>query len=223
MGPGRSPLARTASGRRRVTYGGRRCFGTGMGALHRGSAGEPSRGITHPSHWAKSQDARTRTSPERDGVARVFWCADLSCGCAWGCRATLHGSAVSAVRHRLHGPDPIRYSEPRSGSQTGMIEGLTVDRQYLQQKKFRIPARNIRDSMGRTANPDGAVNGCRRTAARHCLRTDQRQALTRGPHIPSLWRHSFREFLETFRDHPRPPAARSTFRRHLAPAPKEAL
>jgi hypothetical protein len=106
--------------------------------LHRGSIGGPSRAIAYLSDRAKSQDALVRTSPERDGVAQVLWCADLSCS--------------------TDGPGPLMFDIPNCGRFLGwgviegMIEVLMMDRQYSLQKKFRFCVRNIRKSRRELAS-----------------------------------------------------------------------
>ncbi len=52
-----------------------------------------------------------------------------------------HGPAVQDRSRRTH--TQVRHLEPRPVTQTGMIEALTMHRQYSPQKKFRFLVRNI--------------------------------------------------------------------------------
>ncbi len=91
--------------------------------------------------------AASRISPT-GRRARMRWCEPLRYTKRGGAGASVRGSVVqaSAVRHGL----PTR---PRArslvGFPTGMIEGLTMSRQYSPHKKFQLSLRNIRKPVGR--------------------------------------------------------------------------
>lgn len=200
MGPG--PWDRDhLEGRGRHPVGGRGGraaseFQQGHGVLHRGSAGRPPRGVACLSDCMKSQDEPVRTSPERNGVAQVLWCLAPSCSCtgirraAPDCPRDQYGSKYRTT----------------TGHSDRMVAALMMDRQYSPQKLFLLYFRNFLESRraGRRTS-DLTAGGCLEAEARAsmqafpadatacqtrgpkcCLWTDQCQALTRGPHVPSL-------------------------------------
>jgi hypothetical protein len=121
-----------------------------MGVLHRGSTGGPPPGIACLSDDAKSQDARVRTSPETGGAGAV-----VRGSVVWIRRAALRGSAVRLCVDLSCGSDDpglmVRHFELGPVSQTGMIEALTMHRQYSPQENFRFSTRKFLASDG----PDG--------------------------------------------------------------------
>lgn len=123
------------------------------GVLRRGSAGGPPHRVAHLSHCVKSQDALVRTSPERNGWRRCFG--------ARICSAVVRGPAV---QHGSPKGGVVRNIELRPVSQTGMIEVLTMHRQYSPQKKFLFLVRNFR-CPGEPAGRASAIDRRIRDAA----------------------------------------------------------
>ncbi len=79
-------------------------------------------------------------------------------------------------------PRPIRLDISNWGlvSQTGMIEVVTMDRQYSPRKNFPIGMRNFRNSISRVASPGAAVGGRRRGAVVACGESGVPRTLGQG-------------------------------------------
>ncbi len=165
MGPGRSQPARTPPGR---PSGDVRLAAAVFRHRHGGTPSRLSRGDRHAA-------SRTLQLREQPGCAG----ANLTGTKRGGAGASVRGSVVQLCVDlpcsRLPRANVVRHLELWPLSQTGMIEVLTMARQYSPQKRFRFLARNIRET-GRAGRrtPGAAVDGsCGAARVRHCLWTDR--------------------------------------------------
>ncbi len=163
MGPGRSQPARTASGRPSSDV--RRAAAV---FRHR-HGGTPSR-LSRGTVTRRRAPLRLRGEPGCAG-------ANLT-GPTWGgagvlrdariCRAAVRGSAVP---HRLLRADTVRDLELWPVPQAGMIDVLTMHRQYSAQKKFPFLARNFPDPGEPDREPRRRSRQSRRAEAGTSART----------------------------------------------------
>lgn len=224
MGPDRSPPTRDGS---RSAGGGRTAGGGGVATQACGYSIATQPGDRH---------AASRTSPTAR-TARTRWCEPHR-NETGGAGASMRGSAVQLCVDLPYSTatqdDVVRNLELRSVTQRGMIEGLTVNRQYSPQGKFLFITRIFR-ARGKRQTPLTQLPSPARilglasltanfpSTGRNRLWTDRRQALTRGPRIPSLWRQRFGEITESFDAASAPSTAAPRFIGVTSPRPKEAF
>lgn len=203
MGPGRARRVRTAPGRpsgavRRAAGGccvSRQAWGCSIAARPGGR---------HVASHASPTTRRVRMrgcGPHRKRVAQVPWCADLPCGSVWICRADPWCGSTWICRAALScgsyvdlscgTDDPgltVRHVELVPVSQTGMIEVLTMHRQYSPQENFRFSPRKFLASDG----PDGepplppSSNAVASTPGRGSTRVCGRRPLDLSPQLGHL-------------------------------------